>query len=433
MTRVPDGVPKWGLQWKQAAAQYFLRNFSISVHGSSYAQRGNYLDLDPTYRDQFGRPMLRMTFDFPDNDIKMATMSPTRPPRSRARWAPAHVHPKPRKAPFDIVPYQTTHNVGGTMMGDNPTDSVVNRYSQSWDVPNLFVTGAGLFPQNPGYNPTGTLAALAYMAADAIKSRYLKAAGRSGAGMSTAASFAARLAVIGILILLLIADRRRHLDLGDELSARGDRSSRRPRRSPILTAAHSRRPAGRPLRRGRYLAIAGDCVSCHTRAGRRAVRRAAWVCGRRSASSTRPTSPAIRTTGIGTWTPDQFYRALDPTASRRRDTTSTPPSPIRISPSSAAPIATRSSPGSRRCRRSATRRPATGCRSRSISALSMIGLERSCSSSPARFVADPNQSPEWNRGAYLVEGLGHCGACHTPHNLAGAAERDQVLQGCELE
>ena len=90
---------------------------------------------------------------------------------------PASVSPSPRKAPYSIVPYQTTHNVGGTMTGDNPANSVVNRYGQSWDVPNLFVTGAGLFPQNPGYNPTGTLAALAYMAADAIKTHYVKTPG----------------------------------------------------------------------------------------------------------------------------------------------------------------------------------------------------------------------------------------------------------------
>jgi gluconate 2-dehydrogenase alpha chain len=63
------------------------------------------------------------------------------------------------------------------MMGESPADSVVNKYSQSWDVPNLFVTGAGLYPQNPGYNPTGTLAALAFMTADAIKSNYVKAPG----------------------------------------------------------------------------------------------------------------------------------------------------------------------------------------------------------------------------------------------------------------
>jgi len=44
-------------------------------------------------------------------------------------------------------------------------------------VPNVFSMGAGAFPQNAGYNPTATLAALAYMSADAIKSQYLKAPG----------------------------------------------------------------------------------------------------------------------------------------------------------------------------------------------------------------------------------------------------------------
>jgi gluconate 2-dehydrogenase alpha chain len=62
-------------------------------------------------------------------------------------------------------------------MGETPADSVVNRYSQSWDVPNVFVTGAGLFPQNAGYNPTATLAALAFMSAEAIKTTYIKAPG----------------------------------------------------------------------------------------------------------------------------------------------------------------------------------------------------------------------------------------------------------------
>jgi gluconate 2-dehydrogenase alpha chain len=59
-------------------------------------------------------------------------------------------------------------------MGDKPGNSVINKYLQSWDVSNLFVMGAGAFPQNAGYNPTGTLAALAYFSADAIKNQYLK-------------------------------------------------------------------------------------------------------------------------------------------------------------------------------------------------------------------------------------------------------------------
>ena len=54
---------------------------------------------------------------------------------------------------------------------------VVNKFLQVWDVPNVFSMGAGAFPQNAGYNPTATLAALAYYSAAAIKSQYLKAPG----------------------------------------------------------------------------------------------------------------------------------------------------------------------------------------------------------------------------------------------------------------
>jgi mono/diheme cytochrome c family protein len=49
--------------------------------------------------------------------------------------------------------------------------------------------------------------------------------------------------------------------------------------------------------------------------------------------------------------------------------------------------------------------------------------------SPATYVGDPNQSPEWNRGAYLVQGLGHCGGCHTPRNSLGAENHALALTG----
>jgi len=54
----------------------------------------------------------------------------------------------------------------------------VDKYLQSWDVHNLFVVGAGNFPQNGGYNPTGTVGALTYQALEAIKTKYLKKPGR---------------------------------------------------------------------------------------------------------------------------------------------------------------------------------------------------------------------------------------------------------------
>jgi gluconate 2-dehydrogenase alpha chain len=82
-----------------------------------------------------------------------------------------------RTGSFSITPYQTTHNTGGAIMGDNPKNSVVNKYLQSWDVSNVFSMGSGAFPQNAGYNPTATVAALAYHSAREIRAQYLKSPG----------------------------------------------------------------------------------------------------------------------------------------------------------------------------------------------------------------------------------------------------------------
>jgi gluconate 2-dehydrogenase alpha chain len=62
-------------------------------------------------------------------------------------------------------------------MGIDPSTSAVNRYLQSWDVPNVFVIGASAFPQNGGYNPTNTVGALTYWALDAIRNKYLQKPG----------------------------------------------------------------------------------------------------------------------------------------------------------------------------------------------------------------------------------------------------------------
>jgi gluconate 2-dehydrogenase alpha chain len=62
-------------------------------------------------------------------------------------------------------------------MGTDPTQSAVNTYQQSWDVPNVFSVGASSFPQNAGYNPTGTVGALAYRTAAAVVNRYVKSPG----------------------------------------------------------------------------------------------------------------------------------------------------------------------------------------------------------------------------------------------------------------
>jgi gluconate 2-dehydrogenase alpha chain len=174
----PPGTPNWGKGWKQAVLKHYNHSIMFSLHGSSQAARQNYADLDPTYRDAWGQPLLRITFDFPQNDIKMAAYVTAKGVEIGKAMGAKQVAGSPRKGPYTVTQYQTTHNTGGTVMGDNPKTSVVNRYLQSWDVPNVFVIGASNYPQQASWNPTGTLGALTYWAIDALKNKYLKNPGR---------------------------------------------------------------------------------------------------------------------------------------------------------------------------------------------------------------------------------------------------------------
>ena len=171
---LPQDAAKWGSGWKKAMAENYLKACSIATHGAVMSYRDAYLDLDPTYRDIYGSPLLRMTFDFHDNELKMSKFLTDKAAAIAKAMKPRSFHAKARKGHYSIEPYQTTHNTGGAIMGSDPTTSVVNRYLQSWDVSNVFVMGACAFPQNHGYNPTGTVGALTYWAAEAIKTRYLK-------------------------------------------------------------------------------------------------------------------------------------------------------------------------------------------------------------------------------------------------------------------
>jgi gluconate 2-dehydrogenase alpha chain len=173
----PPGTPRWGAQWKQATKKSYLRFFSLGSQGSSYATYINHLDLDPTYKDRFGQPLLRMTFDFPDNDIRMSNYVTDKMEEIAKALNPRKYVVSRRIKPYSTVPYQSTHNTGGAIMGADPKTSAINKYLQSWDVPNVFVVGASAFPQNAGYNPTGTVGALAFWTADAIITKYLKSPG----------------------------------------------------------------------------------------------------------------------------------------------------------------------------------------------------------------------------------------------------------------
>jgi gluconate 2-dehydrogenase alpha chain len=173
---VPPGTPAWGAKWKQALRDNYLSSVICggACHASFYSYRDIYLDLDPTYKDRFGRPLVRLTIDLHDNELKMSAFLTDKYAEILQQMGAKQVVKQPRKGPYDVTDYQTSHLCGGAIMGENPGNSALNRYLQSWDVPNLFVQGATAFPQNAGYNPTGTVGALAFWSAKAIRSQYLK-------------------------------------------------------------------------------------------------------------------------------------------------------------------------------------------------------------------------------------------------------------------
>lgn len=173
--RLPKGALSWGAQWKQAIKEWYGHSMSIGSHGSNMSHRDSYLDLDPTYTDRYGRPLLRMTFNWKPNDILMTQFMKTKIEAIAKSMNPDIVESdyKSDGAMYDVRPYQTTHNVGGAIMGTDPNTSALNRYLQSWDVHNVFVMGANAFPQSLQYNPTGMVGALAYWSVAAIRKNYL--------------------------------------------------------------------------------------------------------------------------------------------------------------------------------------------------------------------------------------------------------------------
>ena len=169
--RVPPGTPAWGTKWKQANADWYAHSFALSIQGSCYPNRQNYLDLDPTYTYNYGQPLLRMTFDWRNNELKMSEYVTVKMAEIAKNMDATIIGPAvPRKAPFDTRVYQSTHVTGGTIMGADPKTSVVSPHLQHWDAQNLFVVGASVYPHNSGFNPTGPLSALALRLGDDIVS-----------------------------------------------------------------------------------------------------------------------------------------------------------------------------------------------------------------------------------------------------------------------
>ncbi|HEY7296591.1 MAG TPA: GMC family oxidoreductase [Xanthobacteraceae bacterium] len=169
----PHGVPRWGAAYRDFFAKYYARHVVVMSETENLPYPDHMIDLDPDMRDAWGLPAPRVTYDWrrPNEQKAVAFIHDKLEEIARAMGA-AHVWRAPLGGGGP-----GPHTQGGTRMGTDPKMSVVNKYSQSWDSPNLFIVGSSTNPSMSGFNPTLTIEAVAYMCADAIASRYRKSPG----------------------------------------------------------------------------------------------------------------------------------------------------------------------------------------------------------------------------------------------------------------
>ncbi len=160
---MPPDAPRWGREFKEMLAHDYTRQMSIIGNTTSLPLDRNNVTLDPTYRDRFGRAALRITYRDHDDDLAIAAFLQERALElfdaagARRSWAyPVHAQ------------RSGAHLLGTCRMGDDPQTSVVDRYHRSHEVQNLFLCDGSSFVTSGRGQPTLTIMALAFRAAEHI-------------------------------------------------------------------------------------------------------------------------------------------------------------------------------------------------------------------------------------------------------------------------
>ncbi len=182
------------------------------------------------------------------------------------------------------------------------------------------------------------------------------------------------------------------------------------------------------IERGRYLAIAGNCATCHTSPGGEPMAGGLPFETPFGTLYSTNITPDVET-GIGDWTAEQFLASMR--LGVRPDGTHLYPafpytSFTRVSDADVSAIYAylKSIP--------MVRQPSPANQlSFPFNIRPLMALWKTMFFDDGAFVADASKSDEWNRGAYLVAGLTHCGACHTPRNALGAENNDRFMTGGE--
>ncbi len=160
---MPGDAPKWGAEYKKMLSTYFTHSMAVLAHTSSLPQEKNSISLDPNLKDRWGLPAMRVTFDFHPDDVKTMKWSLTKQVElleaagAKKTWTSSI-------AMEDQMP--STHLMGTCRMGNDPKLSVVDRNNRSHDIPNLLIADGSSFVTSGRQQPTATIQALAYRAAD---------------------------------------------------------------------------------------------------------------------------------------------------------------------------------------------------------------------------------------------------------------------------
>jgi choline dehydrogenase-like flavoprotein len=167
--RDSGGRTSYGPRLKEEARRYYGSFVGFSGRGEMIPNADSFCEIDPKVVDKWGIPVLRFHWKWSEHETRQVAHMQ----RTFADWIEAMggvnrrtPDPDGRKAisPGGFV----IHEVGGTIMGASPSDSVTNAWSQAWDVPNLFVADGAVFASNADKNPTLTIMALAWRTADRI-------------------------------------------------------------------------------------------------------------------------------------------------------------------------------------------------------------------------------------------------------------------------
>jgi choline dehydrogenase-like flavoprotein len=149
----------WGREFTSAMEGY--ENMAgMWIVGEDMPQETNRITLDGTAKDKYGMPVANVHFDDHPNDTAM---------RKHAYGQGAAIYEAVGATrTFPTTPYPSTHNLGTNRMSANPRDGVVNKFGQTHDVANLFVSDGSQFTTGAAENPTLTIVALAIRQADYI-------------------------------------------------------------------------------------------------------------------------------------------------------------------------------------------------------------------------------------------------------------------------